>query len=258
MAGKGEGDEKVRNVVVSDVTPLSLGIGMNDGQMSVYIPRNTPMPARKEKIIKTVKDNQTSAMFAVYEGERSKATETNMVGQVWLKGIPAAPRGAAEIKVCFGIDENGAINVSAEHIGSGVKNSITIANDKGRLSKKEIERMIGDAEKYKREDEEYRRKAYMRNVLENYAYDMRDTTRSGGGRIGAGEKEKIEKAFASTMIWLRLHKAAEADAECFNEKIKELRRIYLPIVVKIYLSPSKQKFVSIKKWIKSLSKCLAK
>lgn len=255
MVEKGEGDEKVQTAFVSDVTPLSLGIGMSDGQMSVYIPRNTPIPARKEKIIATVKDNQISAMFAIYEGERSKATDNNMVGQFWL---PAAPRGAAGIKVCFAIDENGVINVSAEHVGSGLKNSVTIANDKGRLPKEEIKRMIEEAEKYKREDEEYRRKAYMRNALENYAYDMRNTTRSAGGRIGAGEKKKVEKAFASTMTWLRLHKAAEAEAESFNEKIKELKRIYLPIVVKIYLSPSKHKFVSIKKWIKSLSKCLAK
>ncbi|XP_047983742.1 heat shock cognate 70 kDa protein-like [Salvia hispanica] len=210
----GEGDEKVQNVVLSDVTPLSLGIECNGDVMTVIIPRNTPIPIKKARnSLTTVEDNQTN---------------NNLLGEFTLKGIPAAPRGVAKFKVCFDIDENGILNVSAEHTKTEVKNNISITNYKGkdRLSGKQIEKMVKDAEKYKREDEEYRKKADARKALENYAYDMRNATRCAAG-IGAADKKKIEKAFESTVKWLESNKLAKVDA--LEKKMEELKRIYKPI-----------------------------
>ncbi|XP_047983786.1 heat shock cognate 70 kDa protein-like [Salvia hispanica] len=229
----GEGNEKVQNVVLSDVTPLSLGIAGVADLMHVIIPRNTPIPTRMEKTFTTEKDNQTSVVIKVYEGERSKATDNNLLGVFNLLGIPAAPRGVPKIKECIDIDANGIMSVSAELIGTGLKKKIIITNNKGRLSKEEIKRMIEDAEKYKREDKEFRKKAGMRSALENYAYDMRNNTRSATG-IEAADKKEIEKAFESTMIWLESNKLAKVDA--FKEKLKELKLIYNRIVAKMHQS----------------------
>ncbi|XP_047983774.1 heat shock 70 kDa protein 18-like [Salvia hispanica] len=249
----GESNEKVQNVVLSDVTPLSLGIECNGDVMKVIIPRNTPIPTRKErKHFQTTYDNQTRVKLGVYEGERNKATDNNLLGEFILQGIPAAPRGVAKFNVCFDVDENGILNVSAEHIETGLKNNISIT--KGRLSEKEIEKMVKDAEKYKREDEEYRKKAEARRALEIYAYDMRNNTRCAAG-IGATDKKKIEKAFESTIKWLELNKLATVDA--FKEKMEELKLIYNPIVAKMHHSPSpsiKKQISSIKKWISSIKK----
>ncbi|XP_047938432.1 heat shock cognate 70 kDa protein-like [Salvia hispanica] len=227
----GEGNDKVQNVVFVDVTPLSLGIESNLGVMDVFIPRNTPIPTRTEKIRWTAYDNQTSVPFRVYQGERSKARDNNPLGQFELQGIPAVPRGAAKFKVWFDIDENGITNVSAEHIGSGLKNKITITGAKRKLPKYQIEKMVKDAKKYKREDEEYMTKVGARNDLENYAYDIRNTTRCAAG-IEAADKMEIEKAFESTMKWLESNKLANVDA--FKEKIEELEMIYNPIVAKMH------------------------
>ncbi|XP_047983925.1 heat shock cognate 70 kDa protein-like [Salvia hispanica] len=227
----GEGSDKVKNVVLLDVTPLSLGIQCNGDVMSVIIPRNTPIPTRRQRNdFSTAVDNQTSVPFRVYEGERSKAIDNNLLGEFSLEGIPAAPRGVAKFNVCFYIDENGILNVSAEHIGTGAKNSITIINEKGRLSKEEIERMIRDAKKYKFEDDEFREKAKVRLALENYAYDMRNTIRSAA-MVTAADKMKIEYAFESFTQWLASNKHAEVYH--FNNKMEELRTVFNPIIAKM-------------------------
>ncbi|XP_047983936.1 heat shock 70 kDa protein 18-like [Salvia hispanica] len=226
----GEGNDNVQNLILLDVTPLSLGIGINEGEMAVFIPRNTPIPTRKKKIHQTLYDNQTSVSCPVYEGERSKATENNLLGQFTLQGIPAAPRGGVKFKMCFDIDENGIMNVSAEHIETGVKNSITITNDKGRLSKEEIERMIEDAEKYKLEDEEYKKMVRARYALENYAYDTRDAIRSAAN-LTATDKKEMEYTFQCFTEWLVFNKHAEvAD---FHNKKKELQTVFNPIIAKM-------------------------
>ncbi|XP_047963354.1 heat shock cognate 70 kDa protein-like [Salvia hispanica] len=222
----GESNEKVQNVVLSDVTPLSLGIAGVADVVHVIIPRNTPIPTRMEKIFTTEKDYQTGVTIKVCEGERSKVLDNNLLGVFSLQGIPAAPRRVPKIKECIDIDANGIMSVSAELIGTGLKNKMSITNYKGRLSKKEIEKMVKDAEKYKREDEEYRKKADARKALVNYAYDMRNNTRCAAG-IGAADKKKIEKAFESTVKWLESNKLAKVDA--FIKKMEELKRIYKPI-----------------------------
>ncbi|XP_042030123.1 heat shock 70 kDa protein 18-like [Salvia splendens] len=226
----GEGSEKVQKLMFSDVTPLSLGVEVVGDLMSVYIPRNTPIPTRKEHIHATAYDNQTEAEFAVYEGERSKSKENNLLGKFELLGIPAAPRGVAEFKVCFDMDENGILNVSAKHTKTGLKNSITIINEKGRLSMVEIQKMIEDAKKYKLEDDEFREKADARYALENYAYDTRNTIRSAV-KLKAKHKKKMEDAFESFTKWLECNKHAEADD--FKDKKKELQTVFNPIIAKM-------------------------
>ncbi|XP_042060127.1 heat shock cognate 70 kDa protein 2-like [Salvia splendens] len=227
----GDGNDTVQNLVVLDVTPLSLGVHCDGDIMSVIIPRNTAIPARRTKGgFHTVKDNQTSVMIKVYEGERSRASDNNLLGQFNLEGIPAAPRGVAQINECFDIDVNGIMTVSAEVTGTGVKKSITITNDNGRLSKEVIENMIMDAKKYKQEDEKHRKNVEAKNAVEDYAYNARDTIR-GAARLTRADKNKMEDAFESFIQWLELNKHAEADD--FEDKMKELETIFDPIIAKM-------------------------
>ncbi|XP_047341493.1 chaperone protein DnaK-like [Impatiens glandulifera] len=168
----GEGNQKVENVVLFDVTPLSLGIDTFEGIMSVLIPRNTTIPTRVEEVFTTNFDNQSSVLIPVYEGERWMTEDNNFLGEFMLNGIPPDLEGVPDITVCFDIDANGILNVSAEinTNTTGVKSELIIRNDKGRLTKEEIEKMIREAEKYKTEDEERKKNAEARNEEEKYAH----------------------------------------------------------------------------------------
>ena len=173
-------------------------------------------------------------LIQVYEGERSRTRDNNLLGKFELTGIPPAPRGVPQISVTFDIDANGILNVSAEDKTTGRKNKITITNDKGRLSKEDIERMVQEAEKYKAEDEAHKEKIESKNGLENYAYNMRNTVNEEkvSEKIAADEKAKIEKAIEDTISWLENNEMAEKEE--YDAKMKELEGICNPIIAKMY------------------------
>ncbi|KAK3001381.1 hypothetical protein RJ639_021206 [Escallonia herrerae] len=158
-----------------DVTPLSLGLQVAGGNMGVVIPRNTRIPTKKEQGFGTSRDNQEAVNFLVYQGERARTKDNNFLGNFKITGIPLSPKGSVKFNVCFEIDANGILRVSAEERSTGQKKKITISDFDGRLSEEQIKKMIQEAEKYKAEDEEHKKRSQAKNALENYAYKMRDT-----------------------------------------------------------------------------------
>jgi molecular chaperone DnaK len=226
QAGVLAGD--VKDLLLLDVTPLSLGIETMGGVSTTLIPRNTTIPTRKSEIFSTASDSQTSVEIHVLQGERSMARDNRTLGRFHLDGIPPAPRGVPQIEVTFDIDANGIVNVQAKDMGTGKEQKITITASSG-LSKDEVDRMMREAESHADEDKKRRDEIETRNKADQAVYGAERFIKDSGDKLAAGDRQAIESAAES------LKKAIESnDAAAISREMEALTQAQHKAAANLY------------------------
>eukprot|EP00667_Euglena_gracilis_P003643 EG_transcript_3655 len=226
--------KQTEGLLLLDVTPLSLGVETVGGVMQALIDRNTTIPATKSKTFSTNADGQTSVEIKVYEGERTLVAQNKLLGTFKLNDIPPMPRAKPQIDVTFDIDANGILNVTAEEKSSGRKSAITITNDKGRLSKADIEKLVKEAEQFAAADALMRECAELRGFLENYCYSMNETMHDSQvvAKVANESRQLILNTTKQALEWLDL--TPTASKEDLEAKIKEVEQLCKPILIKYH------------------------